>query len=131
MIAGKLLNLHEGEKIMKPKKVLLWGQNNVLGEVVETFLVAHKEWDVVRIMEEESNASFIEQMEVEHPDVVIVYEAESARATPLPCQLVRNHPEIKVITMNLEDNFLDVYTRQDKHRVWVQQVSDLFSAINE
>jgi len=113
---------------MKPKKVVLCGQGNVLGDGVESFLLEHKEWLVVRIEKEESAQMLKEHIEMENPDVVIVYESSSSSGETFPYQLLTGHPKLKVITLSLENNFLEVY---DKHRILVNHISDLYSAINE
>jgi hypothetical protein len=119
-------SIFEGSDRMKPKKVVLWGHNEVLEEAFETFLTAHQEWEVVKVTDEESPRMFMEQMEAAGPDVIIIYETKYANVTIFPYALLHTHPEIKVITVSLENTFMEVF---DKHRVWVNQISDLFSAI--
>ena len=123
-----MTNQCEDHNPMKLKKVILWGHNDVLGDAVETFLATRNDWDVVRIGDDVSEDVFIEQVELEQPEVIIVYESDHASVGACLYQLLHSRPQIKAITLNLENNFLDVY---DKHQVEVNSVSDLFSAIEE
>ena len=124
----ELKNGFEDEKTMKPKKVILWGRQDVLGGAVESFLATRDEWEVIRVMDDEPTNTFIEKVETENPDVIIIYEGDHACLTPLPMQLMQSRPELRVITVNLENNSLEIYTKQ---KVWIKEVADLFLAIEE
>ena len=42
-------------------------------------------------------------------------------------QLLQDHPGIKVITINLENNSMEVYS---KRKVWVKETADLISVMD-
>ena len=112
----------------KPKTILMWGQEDILGEAVEHFLATRQDWRLIRVPPGRDAAHLSEQIRQARPEAVIVYQGSTAD-TALPAQLLRDCPEpktIKIVVVSLENNALDVYCRQ---QVWVRDVPDLLSAI--
>ena len=121
----------------KPKTVLLWGQDDVLTESMELFLTAGQAdaWKVIRPPASQSLASLAEQLRKIKPDLVILYQGRAADECDPLARLIQEHPalraivdqpELRVITVNLHSNVMQVYS---KHSITVRQVSDLLSVI--
>ena len=111
----------------KPKKVIIWGREDVLGRAFESFLTNQEEWNVIRVMDDDPTEHFLQLVEAENPDVIILYEGTYNCVSPLPVQLMQHRPQLRVITASLQDNNLEVY---DKHKVCITNMSDLFLAIS-
>ena len=114
-------------KIMtKPKKIVVWGSEDILSSSIEFFLAAKEDWNVVSISNHEDLDALISAVETTQPDIVIINQACNADLTNLPLQLLQDHPAIKVITIGLENNVMDVYSKQ---KVLVKQAADLITVI--
>ncbi len=116
----------------KPKTVILWGRDDVLRRAVELFLSAKTGWDVITV----SDSKLLQQVgdALEQPDtkVVIIYQVYSSSSSEdeinLLLHLFQKHPGIKVITLNLENNAVDVYNRK---KVYIKEVRNLLAVVEE
>jgi hypothetical protein len=113
---------------MKSKTVILCGRGDVISRLVELVLTKRKEREVIRIFDEKDVDTMLQEIEDVHPDVVIINPGDSAGDTDLPVQLLKDHSGLKVVTISLEDNSIEVYHRQ---KVWLKGVADLLSVIEE
>jgi len=111
----------------KSKTVVIWGREDILSSSVELFLTTIKGWNVVSISNEEGFDALILAVETIDPEVVILHQGEHTIPTHLPMQLLQDHPGIKVITINLENNSMEVYS---KRKVWVKETADLISVMD-
>ena len=93
------------------KKVVLWRRKDLLGEVMESFLNTQNDWDIINVTEDEPAKFFIEQVEKNKPDVVVIYEGAYVSTTPLPALLMQACPTLRVITVNFENNSLDLINK--------------------
>ncbi len=119
--------MRENEPMMqKTKTVILWGREDTLGKGVGIFLNARKGWEVIRITEEQDARFLLQEVERVNPNVVIIYQGDYASETGVPAQLVTSHPGLKVITVSLENNSIEVYNKQ---KILVKDVSDLLSVV--
>ena len=109
------------------KKVVLWRRKDLLGDVMESFLNTQNDWDIINVTEDEPAKFFIEQVEKNKPDVVVIYEGAYVSITPLPALLMQACPTLRVITVNFENNSLEVF---DKQKIQIEKASDLFSAMS-
>ncbi len=112
--------------MMKSKKIVLWGREDLLSSSVELFLTAQKGWCVVSISNEENFEALILAVNKVHPDVVIIQQGDrSSNSYPL-MKLIQDHPGLRVITVSLEDNLMEVYSKQN---ILVKSASDLISVV--
>ena len=112
--------------MMKSKKIVLWGREDLLSSSVELFLTAQKGWAVVSISNEENFEALILAVDKVHPDVVIIQQGDrSSNSYPL-MKLIQDHPGLRVITVSLNNNLMEVYSKQD---VLVKSASDLISMV--
>ncbi|MBI5962787.1 MAG: hypothetical protein HY863_04880 [Chloroflexi bacterium] len=113
------------EKAIK-SKIIIWGRPDVLSWAVEFFLTTRKDWDVISLSSKCGVDSLIHVVEKTQPDAVIIYQRESARSAYLPAQLLVNYPNMAVITINPDNNSMEIY---NKKHVCIHAVSDLISVV--
>ena len=112
--------------MMKSRTIVIWGREDLLSSSVELFLTAQKGWRVVSISDEENFEALIQAVEKVHPDAVIIQQGNhSSNSYPL-MKLIQDHPGLRVITLSLKDNRMEVYSKQD---ILVKSASDLISVI--
>jgi len=111
---------------MKSKTIVLWGREDLLSSSVELFLTDHKGWKVVNISDEENFDALVQAVKKVNPDVVIIHQGNRARHSNVPMVLLQDHPGLKVITLNLKDNLMEVFSKQN---ILVKSASDLISVV--
>jgi DNA-binding NarL/FixJ family response regulator len=108
------------------KTVILWGQDDVLTRAVENLLTTKGDWKVIRISDDLDELTLAQVVEQVTPDVVIVHEGVfSGDMRPL-IKFVQDYPKLKIITIGLENNKMDIYT---KKTMCIKEPSDLLAAI--
>ena len=112
--------------MVKPKTIVLWGREDLLSSSVELFLTAQKGWKVISISNEESFDALLLAVEKVHPNVVIIHQGDRSTNSSLPMQLIQDYPGLRVITMSLQDNLMEVYSKQ---KILVKAASDLISVV--
>lgn len=108
------------------KTVILWGQDDVLTRAVENLLGAGSGWKVIRISDDLDEGTLAEVVEQVTPDVVIVHECVLSGNVRLLIRFVQDYPSLKIITIGLENNKMDIY---NKKTVCIKESSDLLAAI--
>ena len=68
------------------------------------------------------------EVEKVNPDIVIIHQGMYSGEMRLPIKLVQDHSKLKIITISLENNLVEVY---NKHTICIKEVSDLLSIIEE
>ena len=112
----------------KPKTAILWGEDDLLSEGIETFLRDEKTWSVIRIPSNQSLCSLVEQVQTISPDHVVLSQGERGDRADSLMKLLQDQPNSKVIVVSLENNLMQVYS---KHSITVRRVSDLLSIIED
>ncbi len=110
------------------RKAILWGQDDLLAQAMEIFLTAGDNWEVIRIPVDRGIDCLIEQAKRIKPNVIILYAGNCVHNTSLPMQLIQDQPELKVVTVSLESNRMQVYS---KHNFILREASDLLSIIDD
>jgi hypothetical protein len=121
-----MMSVPKSDTSVISKQVIVWGRDDLLSWSVMSFLSARKDWEVISLLKGQSIDDLIQETETVHPDAIIVYQWDSAGNANLPAQLLSIYPDITVITVNPDDNSMDVY---NKKQTCIQKVSDLISAI--
>lgn len=62
-----------------------------------------------------------------NPDVVIIHQKDPNLYLNLPAILLHDHPKLKVVTLSLNNNLMEVYSKQD---ILVKSTSDLISVVD-
>jgi hypothetical protein len=121
-----MMSVPKSDTSVISKQVIVWGRDDLLSWSVMSFLSARKDWEVISLLKGQSIDDLIQETETVHPDAIIVYQWDSAGNANLLAQLLSIYPDITVITVNPDDNSMDVY---NKKQTCIQKVSDLISAI--
>jgi len=111
---------------METKKILLWGQDDLLSSSVKLFLTSQQGWEVVEIPQEENLEAMIQAVDEVNPYVVLVHQGNCNSAQNLTMKLLKKHPEIKVILFELGKEVMEIYSKQD---VLVKSASDLIAVV--
>ena len=111
---------------MKPKKILFWGQDDLLSSSVKLFLTSQQGWDVVNMPQEENPEALIQAVDEANPYVVLVHQRNCNGEPNLPIRLLENHPGLKVIVFDLGKEMMEVYSKED---VLVKSASDLIAVV--
>ena len=112
--------------MVKSKTILLWGREDLLSSSVELFLTAQKGWKVINISDEEKFEALIKAVDKVDPEVVIIHQGDHSNNSYPLMKLIQDHPRLKVITVSLKDNLMEVYSKQN---VIVKSASDLISVV--
>jgi DNA-binding NarL/FixJ family response regulator len=110
----------------KPRSILIWGNEDILSSSIELFLDARENWNVVNLSNTDDLEALMRAVEATRPDIVIINQECQANRVNLPLGFLMDYPAIKVITINLENNAMEVYSSQ---KITVKQTSDLIAAI--
>ena len=110
----------------KQKVIVIWGCEDILTTSIEGLLSTITEWHVIRITSKEDLEALLLGEETRRPDIVIINRPVNYRPSHLPLHLLHDYPAIKVITIGLEDNEMEIYSKQKR---FVHQTSDLIGVI--
>ena len=119
-------NMFEDEAMMKSRKVIVWGQDDLLSWAVNFFLTARKDWEVLSFSSDLGIDFLIRQVEDLSPDVVVVYQTKCVNSARMLMQLFYTRPELTMITVDPQENTMEVY---NKKQILVKRVSDLISVV--
>lgn len=108
------------------KMILIWGGEDILSSSIEFILSAKDDWKVVSISNQEGCGTLSMALETTQPDIVIIHQGFHHDPTQLALQLLQDHPAIKVIMINLENNVIEVYSKQ---KILAKEASDLITVI--
>jgi len=112
----------------KSKIAILWGSDDLLAQAMELFIKSEERWEVVRMFTDQGMDCLVEQVNRIKPDVVILYPGNCSIDKSLLIQLIQAQPELKVVTVSLESNRMQVYS---KHNFILREASDLLSIIDD
>jgi hypothetical protein len=109
------------------QKAILWGPESLLVQSVEHFLQAGKAWEVVKLTNDCGVDYLIQQVKTVKPTIVILCQEKDASDVAVLAQLAQVETCSKVVTVSMESNLMQVYSRQ---HVIMRDVSDLLSVVN-
>ncbi|TFH35062.1 MAG: hypothetical protein E4G99_08170 [Anaerolineales bacterium] len=121
-----LRQLEDANATMPSKTIVLWGQGGLLVSSVELLLAMNVGWNVISIPVEQNGLALIQAVDDLNPDVVIIQKDHPRPNSQLPARLIQSHSGLKVITLNLTNNFMEVYSKQS---ILIRSAADLISAI--
>jgi hypothetical protein len=120
--------LNEAKEIVRPRTALLWGREDLLGQAVESILTAEQNWQVSKILGNPDVRALLQEVEKINPEIIIINRGRCTEGFPAPLHLIERFPESKIITVNPDNNVVEVYSKQ-KFRI--EQVSDLLAVIDK
>jgi len=127
-ITGAKMQINRENQLAVSRMAILWGSEDLLGEAIESILTAAKHWQVIKILGNHDAGALTREVEKIHPEIVIINQGDCADDFPAPIQLIESFPELKIITINSENNLIEVYDRQV---IRINRTSDLLSIIGE
>jgi hypothetical protein len=110
----------------KEKTIILWGQDDVLIRAVEDLLITGRGWKVIRVSDAWDDVALSQMVELVTPDVLIVHESAFASNMGMLIKFVMDHSKLKIITIGLENNKMEIYNKQT---ICIKKASDLLAAI--
>ena len=125
-LLGPIENKDPGQSYVR--KAMIWGPDDVLTQAMEFFLKAEETWQVIRLSPDQSIDDLSQQIKRIQPDVIILHTGNCASNTSLPIQLIQEYPNVRVITASLENNQMQVYSKQS---IRLRKASDLLSIIED
>jgi len=108
-------------------KAILWGPESVLMDSVEFFLKAGAKWDVVKLPSESGSDYLLQRVNMVRPKVIILCQEKAVSDATLLMRLAQLQICPKVVTVSLESNLMQVYSRQD---VMMHDISDLLFVVD-
>jgi len=101
------------EKTTRSRKVVLWGGDDLLVQAVSFFLQAGKDWDLIRVSNDGGVDQLVEDAKQIDPEVIILCQDRIDEGATLPLLLINEHLCLKVVTVSLESNLMQVYSKQN------------------
>lgn len=108
------------------RKAILWGQESLLADSVEHFLVTGAAWDVVKISSESGIDHLIQQVQSINPATIILCQETDTSDKDVLVRLDQAQFCLKIVTVSLASNLVQVYS---KHNVIMRDVSDLLAVV--
>jgi hypothetical protein len=106
--------------------VVIWGGDDLFSTSLEYLLTTKENWKVVSISNKEDLDSLLLVEDPTNLDITIIHQGYLNSEENLPVSLLKDHPAIKVIMLSLENNLLDIYSKQE---ILIERSSDLITAI--
>jgi len=108
------------------KIVVVWGGESILCSSIQHLLAAEQDWTVVSVSNMHDFEAIFPSINNNFSDIVIIHPAEHDKPGDLPLQLLHEHADIRVITISLENNVMNIYNKQS---LLVKEASDLITVI--
>jgi hypothetical protein len=121
----ELLDPIENSTPISLRRVVLWGPEILLMDSVEFFLKS-ADWEVVKIASSCGVDYLLKQVATIKPTVVIFCQEKDDSDTTLLMQLAQVPVCWKVVTVSMESNLMQIYSR---HHVIMHDVSDLLTIV--
>lgn len=110
----------------KTRTIVVWGSEDILSAFVELFLANSDRLQVFSVTTLAELEAVILHLETKNLDIVIVNQEQSMERGKLPLQCLHRYPSSRVIAINLENNALEVYSKQ---QIMLGQAADLLAVI--
>jgi hypothetical protein len=108
------------------RKAIVWGQDDLLAQAIGLFLKS-TQWEVIRVPNDGAIENLIREMKRVNPEVVILCQYRVEEDAALAVRLIDEQPCLKVFTLGLDSNLMQVYSKQ---KIILQGASDLLSILN-
>jgi len=108
------------------RRAVLWGEDDVLSQAIVLLLESNMTWDVIRVSRKRGVDDLVKEIRRINPEVVILCEDKVGENSTLPLRLINEQRCLTVISLGLESNLMQVYSKQE---VILEGVSDLLSIV--
>ncbi len=112
---------------MKKHRVLIIEEDSIFSNGLELLLVLQENLEIIGHVPADMPA-IITKIKDTQPDVIIINDNIATANAELVMTLLKTHPNLRIITLSLEGNLVNVY---DNREVLVTTIDDLFAAITE
>ncbi len=109
-----------------PRKIILWGRDDLLSQAVDLFFQTSQSWEVTRLSSESGVEKLIQETHRINPEVVVLCREKVDEDSSLPLRLINEQVCLRVVTVGLESNLMQVYS---KHNIMLQGASELLSIV--
>ncbi len=113
-------------KLSQPKTIVLWGQDDLLTQVVEALLGSQAGWEVIRISDQYDEAALASKLKIMEPHVLVVHQDVFSRSLRQLFEFVQKYSVLRIITINLDNNEMEIFNKQT---VCLKEVSEFMSII--
>jgi hypothetical protein len=108
------------------RRAIIWGRNDLLVQAVGSFLKS-RDWEIAQVSGDQDAEILLRQTKQIHPEVVILCR-EEADESALAFRLIDEQACPRVITLGLDSNLMQVYSKQNVH---LQGASDLLAILDQ
>jgi hypothetical protein len=123
-LIGPILNTEP--EAVSARRAIVWGRNDLLVQAVGSFLMG-RNWEITHVSGcQEVDVLLLETKRI-HPEVVILCWEEPGESA-LAFRLIDEQACLKVITLGLDSNLMQVYSKQN---VVLQEASDLLTILEQ
>ncbi len=123
-LIGPILNTEP--EAVSARRAIVWGRNDLLVHAVGSFLKS-RNWDVAHVSSGQDAEVLLLETKRIHPEVVILCR-EEADESALAFRLIDEPACPRVITLGLDSNLMQVYSKQNVH---LQGASDLLAILDQ
>jgi hypothetical protein len=123
-LIGPILNTQP--EAVSARRAIIWGRNDLLGLAIHTLLDG-KNWEVIPVSSDQDVVVLLLEARRISPEVVILCR-EEADESGLAFQLIDEQACLRVITLGLDSNLMQVYSKQN---VNLQGASDLLAILDQ
>ena len=120
--------LNDTGRIMTQKTAILLGRKDLFQDGMERLLARMKNWSVTILSNENPTADLIQEIGKVKPDIVLINLSDEYCELDLPCQLIKSHPNLNVITISSESNLVEIYSKRE---ILIKGSADLLSIIDQ
>jgi len=107
------------------KRVLVCSSELILGASLMRLLADEMDMDVIGITNTDENG-LMEAIRNAEPNIVIFSSPKINENLALPLKIIANNPELTLITINSDDNWVRAYSKKE---ILLSQASDLAEII--
>ena len=108
------------------RRAIIWGRNDLLVHAVGSFLKS-RNWEITHVPGDQDAEILLLQTKQIHPEVVILCR-EEADESALAFRLIDEQACLRVMTLGLDSNLMQVYSKQNIH---LQGASDLLAILDQ
>jgi len=120
------LVLEAEPETVSARHAVIWGRNDLLMQAIGSFLKS-KDWEITLVSGcQETEVLLLETKQI-HPEVVILCR-EAADESALAFRLIDEQACLRVITLGLDSNLVQVYSKQN---INLQGTSDLLTILDQ
>lgn len=125
--AERLVNMEDLVSVAHPRALVISRRESLLGRAVEYLTTDEREWMVLNASEFHNTAELLQKVDELHPAIVVISNDGHSNDGQLSMRILQGCRDVeKVITVSLQENMIEVYSKQ---KIQVRSAQDLFSEV--